>query len=31
MDIEIPTQFYELLKEAAERDTAVEEIAGGCS
>lgn len=28
MEIEIPTQFYELLlKEAAERDSAVEEIA----
>lgn len=27
MEIEIPTQFYELLlKEAAERDSAVEEI-----
>lgn len=27
MDIEIPTQFYELLlKEAAERESAVEEI-----
>lgn len=28
MEIEIPTQFYELLlKEAAERESAVEEIA----
>ena len=28
MEIEIPTQFYELLlKEAAERDSAIEEIA----
>lgn len=28
MDIEIPTEFYELLlKEAAEKDSAVEEIA----